>query len=220
MKTNIELQADITDAIRWEPLLKETNIHAEACDGVVTLSGNVGSYLKKSLAEDTAKKIAGVKAIVEKIKVVINREDEKSDTDIAIAVLHAIKENSNIPFDRIQIEVEDGHVTLNGKVQWNYEKLAAQHAASNLEGIKVLTNHIVVEPDSPDEIEKAEIEQAIERNWAMNNLDVRVYVTGHKVVLNGTVHSFYQKEEAERMSWNAPGVRSVVNELAIDFSEQ
>jgi osmotically-inducible protein OsmY len=185
---------------------------------MITLSGNVGSYIKKSQATDTAKKITGVKAVIEKIEVEFN-DDEKSDSEIAVDVLNALKSNKNIPFDKVQIEVENGHVTLDGKVEWNHQREAAQKSASIISGIKVLTNNIIIETDNPDDIEKAGIERAIERNWAMNNQDVQVYVSGNNVTLNGIVHSFYQKEEAERMAWNAPGVWTINNELIIDYNE-
>jgi len=219
MKTNRQLQSDVLEAIRWEPLLRYTQIAVEANDGVITLSGIVGSYIKKSQAVDAAKKIAGVKAVVEKIKVKFDTDDEKSDSEIAGEVLNALKANKDVPFDRVQIEVEDGHVTLDGKLEWNHQKESAQQSASHVEGIKVLTNHIEIETDNPDDIEKADIEQSIARNWAMNNQDIQVYVSGNKVTLNGIVHSYYQKEEAERMAWNAPGVWTVNNELLIDYNE-
>jgi len=219
MKTNRELQIDVLEAIKWEPLLKQAKIDVEAKDGVITLSGIVGSYIKKSQAEDTAKKIAGVKAVVEKIEVKFSNNDEKDDNEIATAVLNALKSNRDIPFDKIQVEVENGHVTLDGKLEWNHQKEAAQKSVSNIDGIKVLTNNIKIETDNTDDIEKAEIERAIERNWAMNNQEVQVAVSGNKVTLNGTVHSFYQKEVAERMAWNAPGVWTVSNELIIDAKE-
>ena len=217
MKNNLQLQTDVQDAISWEPLLKQTKITVDATDGIVTLSGIVGSYIKKSKAESVAKKITGVKAVVEKIEVKFNNDDKEDDGEIAKAVLNALKSNPDIPFNKIQVEVEDGHVTLDGTLEWNYQKQAAQQLASTIAGIKVLTNHIEIE--SSDDIEKADIEQAIERNWAMNNQDVQVNVSGNKVTLNGTVHSFYQKEEAERMAWNAPGVWIVNNELVIDYKE-
>ena len=219
MKTNRQLQIDVLEAIRWEPLLKHTQIAVDANDGVITLSGIVGSYIKKSQAVDAAKKITGVKAVVEKIEVEFNNDDKKSDGEIAIEVLNALKANKDVPFDRVQIEVEDGHVTLDGKLEWNHQKEAAQQSASHVEGIKVLTNHIEIETDNPEDIEKADIEQAIARNWAMNNQDIQVYVSANKVTLNGIVHSYYQKEEAERMAWNAPGVWTVNNELLIDYNE-
>lgn len=219
VKTNRQLQTDVLRALYWEPLLRKTKITAEALDGVITLSGVVGSYIQKAQAEDAVKKITGVKAVVEKIDVVFDNDDEKSDNEIAVEVLNALKANKDIPFDRIQIEVEDGHVTLDGKLEWNHQKQAAQKSASAVDGIKVLTNHIEIETDRPDDVEKAEIEQAIERNWAMNNQDIQVYVSGNKVTLHGIVHSFYQKEEAERMAWNAPGVWTVTNELLIDYNE-
>jgi osmotically-inducible protein OsmY len=218
MKTNLELQADVLEALRWEPLLRNDNICVNADNGMITLSGNVGSYIKKSQATDTAKKITGVKAVIEKIEVEFN-DDEKSDSEIAFDVLNALKSNKNIPFDKVQIEVENGHVTLDGKVEWNHQREAAQKSASIISGIKVLTNNIIIETDNPDDIEKAGIERAIERNWAMNNQDVQVYVSGNNVTLNGIVHSFYQKEEAERMAWNAPGVWTINNELIIDYNE-
>jgi osmotically-inducible protein OsmY len=219
MKTNRELQIDVLEALRWEPLLKNDEIGVDADNGVITLSGIVGSYIKKSQATDTAKKITGVKAVIEKIEVEFNNDDEKSDSEIAVDVLNALKSNKDIPFDRVQIEVENGHVTLDGKLEWNHQKEAAQKSASNIDGIKVLTNNILIETDSADDIEKEAIERAIARNWAMNNQDVQVYVSGNKVTLDGIVHSFYQKEEAERMAWNAPGVWTVNNELIIDYNE-
>ena len=219
MKTNHELQIDVLEAIRWEPLLKQAEIGVDAKDGVITLSGIVGSYIKKSQAVDTAKKIAGVKAVVEKIEVKFDNNDEKDDSEIATAVLNMLKSNRDIPFDKIQVEVENGHVILDGKLEWNHQREAAQKSVSNIDGIKVLTNNIKIETDNPDDIEKVEIERAIERNWAMNKQKIQVSVAGNKVTLNGIVHSFYQKDEAERMAWNAPGVWTVVNELAIELKD-
>jgi len=219
MKTNRELQIDVLEAIKWEPLLKQAGINVDAKDGVITLSGIVGSYIKKSQAEETAKKITGVKAVVEKIEVKFDNNDEKDDSEIATAVLNVFKSNRDILFDKIQVEVENGHVTLDGKLEWNYQKEAVQRSVSNIDGIKVLTNNIKIETDNPDDIEKVEIERAIERNWAMNNQDVQVCVSGNRVTLNGIVHSFYQKDEAERMAWNAPGVWTVSNELIIDANK-
>lgn len=219
MKTNRELQIDVLDAIRWEPLLKLAEIGVDATDGVITLSGVVDSYIKKLQAEDTAKKITGVKAVVEKIAVKFNDDDEKDDSEIATAILNALKSNQDIPFDKIQVEVENGHVTLDGTLEWSHQKQTAQKTVSNIDGIKVLTNNIKIETNSADYIEKANIQQAIERNWAMNNQEVQIYVSGNKVTLTGIVHSFYQKEVAEKLAWNAPGVWAVNNELIIDYNQ-
>ena len=215
MKTNHQLQIDVIEAIKWEPLLKQTKIDVEANEGVITLSGIVDSFIKKSVAVNTAKKVTGAKALVEKIEIQLNTDDEKSDAEIAIGVLSALKANKDIPVDTVQIEVEDGHVTLDGKLEWNHQKQAAQQSASTVEGIKVLTNRIEIETDNPDDIEKGEIEEAIARNWALNNQDIQVCVSGNKVTLKGIVHSFYQKDVAEKMAWNAPGVCVVNNELII-----
>jgi osmotically-inducible protein OsmY len=219
MKTDHELRIDVLEGLRWEPLLKQQEIGVHAHAGIITLSGIVSSYIKKLQAAETAKKINGVKAVIEKIEVRFNNGDEKTDNELAVAVLYALRSNRGVPFDQIKAEVEDGHVTLDGIVNWKYQKEAAQSSVSGVDGIKVLTNRITVEAESADDIEKAGIEQAIARNWAMNDLDVHVYVSGNKVTLTGVVHSYYQKEEAERMAWNAPGVWTVNNELLIDQKE-
>jgi len=152
MKTNRQLKTDILEALRCEASLKDTKIAAKASGGVVTLSGTVGSYIKKSRIVDAVKKVTGVKALVEKIEVHFDTDDEKTDPEIAVAVLGALKANKDIPFDRVQIEVEDGHVTLDGEMGWNYQKEAAQQSASTIEGIKVLSNHIEIKNDSLGDI--------------------------------------------------------------------
>jgi osmotically-inducible protein OsmY len=219
MKTNQDLQNDVREAIKWEPLLKETNISVSALDGVVTLTGIVDGYLKKSRAEDTAKGVTGVKAVVEKIEVKFKNDDDRSDSEIAGEVILALKTDGRVPHDRIKVMVENGWVTLTGNVPWYYQKDAARNAVRHLDGIKVFTNDIRIQPESGDELEQQDIQRALRRSAAMADQDIQVYVTGNKVTLNGVVNSWYQKEEAARIAWNAPGVLSVDNELAIDLKD-
>jgi osmotically-inducible protein OsmY len=219
MKTNQDLAKDVQDAIQWEPLLRDTTIGVTALDGVITLTGNVDGYLKKSKAEDTAKRVTGVKAVVEEIEVVFKNSGDKTDNEIAVEVINAIKTNGLTPHDRIKVKVENGWVTLEGNVPWNYQKDAAWDAVRHLAGIKVLTNDVRIQPENGDELEQEAIQRALRRSSAMEDQDIQVYVSGNKVTLNGVVNSLYQQAEAGRIAWNAPGVTAVNNELSIDFRD-
>jgi len=219
MKSNQELEEDVQDALIWEPILNEAAIGVIADNGVVTLSGTVDTNLKKTKAEDTARTVLGVKAVVETIEVKYDNDDETSDQELAKAVLTALKADPQIPADLTKVQVENGWVTLAGEFPWNYQKQAVQKAVRHLNGVKVLSNDITIRPEAANEVEKAAIESAFRRSAAIDEAHLNVSVLGNKVTLTGVVRSYLQRDEAERMAWNAPGVRSVDNEIAIDFNE-
>jgi osmotically-inducible protein OsmY len=218
MKNNAELQKDVQDAIKWEPLLNAAEIGVTVKDGVVTLTGVVDNYTKKSEAEDAAKNVAGVKAVVEKIEVKFNSSWAKtSDGDIATEVLNAFKWNWRVPNDKVKVKVESGWVTLEGELEYNYQSEAARDAVKNLLGVTGVSNNIKIKSTTMEVVEKADIESALRRNWSIYDNDIDVKVSGHKATLSGTVDSWYQKEEAGRIAFNAPGVWSVDNELIVDY---
>jgi len=218
MKSNEVLQKDVQDAIKWEPLLHAAEIGVTAKDGIITLTGVVDSFAKKSEAEEAAKKVAGVKAVVEKIEIKFGNWGKTTDTEIATEVVNAFKWNWQIPSEKVEAKVEDGWVTLDGVFQWNYQRDAAKNAVKDLSGVKGVSNNITLKSESHDDIEKADIELALNRNWATNGLNIRVKALGHDVTLNGTVDSWYQKDEAGRIAFNAPGVWKVENDLVIDYN--
>jgi osmotically-inducible protein OsmY len=219
MKSNEELQKSVQDAIKWEPLLHAAEIGVSVKDGVVTLSGVVDSYAKKLEAESATKNIAGVKVIVEKITIKYNDLGLKTDGDIANEVINAFKWNWQVPEDLVKVAVENGWVTLDGEVEWNYQKEASQAAIKNLIGVQGVTNNIVIKTSKTDKVEKEAIESALLRNWSIDDEDIDVKVVDHKVTLSGVVDSWYQKDEAERIAWNAPGVWNVHNNLVIEFDD-
>ena len=216
MKTNEELQKDVQDAIKWEPLLKAAEIGVTAKDGVINLTGTVNSYSKKLEAEEAAKKIAGVRAVVEKIEVMLGSGSTKSDNEIASEVLNVFDWHWNIPENKVKVKVEGGWVTLDGELPWNFQKEAVKRSVNNLTGVRGVTNNINIISDLREEIVKIDIEDAIGRNWSINANDIKVDVSGNKVTLSGKVGSWYQKEETERIAWNAPGIEAVNNELVIE----
>jgi len=219
MKKNEDLQKDVQDAIKWEPLLHAAEIGVIAIDGIITLTGTVDSYAKKAEAEDAVKKVTGVKAVVEKIEVQFGTMGKKTDSQIAKEIIEAFKWNWKIPHGEVKIKVEDGWVTLEGDLQWNYQKEAAKKSASNLFGVKGLTNGIIIKSDLHDTIEKEDIQRALERNWSIDNQEILVKVSGNKVTLSGIVVSLYQKDEAGRIAWKTPGVWDVDNELIIENND-
>jgi len=217
MKNNQDLQRDVQDAIKWERLLNAAEIGVTAKDGVVTLTGIVDSYSKKSEAEDAAKNVAGVKAVVEKIEVQLGSAGIKADNEIADEVVSAFKWNWEVPNDKVKVKVENGWVTLEGELNWKYQKDAAKKSVNKLIGVKGVSNNITIKSERQDRIEQNDIERALGRNWSLEDKGIQVKVSGNKVSLNGTVDSWYQKDTAGRIAWNAPGVWAVDNELIIDY---
>jgi len=217
MKTNAELQKDVQDAIKWQPLLNAAEIGVTAKDGVVSLTGVVDSYSKKTEAEDAAKNVAGVTALVENIQVRYPSTYTKTNGEIATEVVNALHARWDVPKDKVKVKVENGWITLTGDLGWNFQREAAQDAIVRLMGVTGVTNNILIKSESKEAAEKAAIENALKRNWAFYENDIRVQVSGHRATLTGTVDSMYQKEQAGSIAWNAPGVWSVDNELLVDW---
>lgn len=217
MINNEDLQKDVQNAIKWEPLLHAAEIGVTAKDGVVTLTGSVDSYAKKFEAESAAKRVTGVLAVVEKIEINMGIRGDANDNDIAIAVLNALKWSWQLPKDKIKVKVEDHWVTLEGELEWNYQKVAAKNLIKNLLGVIGVTNNIQLTAEIHDKIEKEGIQKALARNWSIGKRNINVLVSGTKVTLTGRVKSWYERDEAERIAWNAPGIKSLDNELIVNY---
>lgn len=217
MKTNEQLQRDVLDAIKWEPLLKAAEIGVIVKDGVVTLTGTVDSFAKKMQAEKAAKSVAGVKAIAENLEVKFSGTAKKNDTDIAEDILFSLRTDLLVPDEKIQAKVENGWVTLDGEVHWNFQREAAQRSIEHVAGVRGVFNHLKIKSELNDAIEQKEIEAALHRSWAVNDKHIKVHVQGRTVTLTGTVASLYQKEEASRIAWKTPGIWHVENELEVDY---
>ena len=217
MKTNSELQKDVQDTIKWEPLLNAAEIGVTAKDGVISLTGVVDSYIKKMEAENAAKKVIGVKAVVEKIEVKFANSFTKTNLEIANEVLSALKSDWSIPNDKVTVKVENGWVTLEGELPWNYQKDAAKSAVSQLTGVKGVSNEIKIKSETHDAIEQKDVENALARDLSNDDNDIHVKVSGTKVTLTGKVKSWYHKDEAGRIAWKTPGIWHVQNDLAVDY---
>lgn len=217
MKNDLDLQRNVQNAIEWEPLLHSAGIRVTVKDRVAFLTGAVDSYAKKVEAENAAKKVLGVKAIVQDIEVIDSCSWSRSNTEIANDVLVALKSNWSIPNDKIDVKVEDHWVTLEGDLAWYYQKEAAENVVCYLKGIRGITNNIKINPKTQDTIEQLDIQNAIDRSWIFDNSDVQVKVSGNAVTLFRTIPSLYQKEMASLIAWNSPGIHDVDNKLEVVY---
>lgn len=217
MRTNEELQKDVQNAIKWEPLLHAAEIGVTVKDGVVTLSGIVDGYYKKKEAETAAKNVAGVKAVVEDIEIKYSNNLTKTDNDIANEVLKALKDNWAVSEDHVKVKVEDGWVNLEGELTWNFQKQDAKNCISYLPGVRGVTNDIKIKSDITNAIEKKDIEKALQRTWGVNEKEITVTVEGTHVKLTGFVDSIFQKDQVEQIVWKTPGIWSIDNDLVIEY---
>ncbi len=217
MKTNEQLQKDVQEAIKWEPLLHPAEIGVTAADGVVSLTGTVDSFAKKKQAENAARNVAGVKVLVENIQVKLPDSKAKTDVEIGAEIISAFTSNVIIPQDKIKVKVENGWVDLDGELPWDYQREITENAIQFLPGIKGIFNNITINPDTNDTVsKKKKVEEALKRS-AVDEREITVSVSGTTVTLTGTVHSWQQKEEAGRIAWKTPGIKHLKNKLEVDY---
>lgn len=215
MKTDIELQRDVLAELEWEAGVYPEELDVTVEGGIVTLTGRVTSLAEKQAAEDAVKRVSGVKAVANDIEVRLPRPSERSDTEIAHAAFSALEWDARVPHERIQVVVSQGRVTLEGEVDWHYQKLAAEDDVRSLIGVKEVTNMITIRPKTTLETVKNQIEDAFRRTANIEAERINVEIEDGTVVLRGNVHSWAERAEVERATWAAPGVVRVENHITV-----
>jgi osmotically-inducible protein OsmY len=216
MKGDSDVQRSVQDELKWEPGVSDVSkIGVAVKDGVVTLTGFVSSYAEKWAAERAAKRVSGVNALAVELEVQLPGYAKKSDADIAKAAEHALSWDVLVPASSVSVMVEHGWVTLDGNLNWQYQRSAAEDAVGGLTGVTGISNRIVVKPTvSPTDI-KSKIEAALKRNAILDAESINVQTDGGKVTLTGTVSSWAERDEAEAAAWAAPGVTDLKDALTI-----
>ena len=213
--TDKDLKQTIENALDFEPSVDASDIGVSVDERVVTLRGNVATYSEKHSAERLAFRIYGVRAVVNDLVVRLPSTSVRTDTEIAQAALTALTWNTMLPSDRITLTVENGWITLNGTLDWQYQKDVAVRAVRDMTGVKGVTNLIAVKAHVKTTDVREKIEAAFRRSAQIDARRINVTAQNGKVILSGNVHSWAERREAERAAWAVPGVTTVDDRLAI-----
>lgn len=215
MRTDTELQQDVIEELQYEPSLANAEIAVSVREGVATLAGYVDSFAQKYAAERAAERVTGVRVLVESLHVRLPSASTRADPDIAHAVLNALRWDVEVPDERIKAKVENGWVTLEGTVEWQFQRAAAERAVRYLTGVKGVTNLLGVKPTVTASDVRAKIEEALRRSAELDAKNIVVETHETRVILSGTVRSWTEKQDAERAAWAAPGVTAVEDRLTL-----
>lgn len=215
MKDDLELQQDVVSQLGWDPFLHASDIEVSVKNGMVSLAGQVNSYAQKEAVEAAVRKVIGVRGISGELSVGASPAYNRSDDEIKSSVLHAFHWHSAIPEENIQVNVEDGVVTLEGEVEWDYQRTAAQQAVAGMMGVRDVINRITVHARATAVDVRSKISAAFHRSATIDAARIAVEVEGTKAILRGRVRSFAEKEDAAAAAWSAPGIDAVDNYLEL-----
>jgi osmotically-inducible protein OsmY len=214
------IQQDVLDELAWDARVQPNEVGVIVKDGIVTMTGWVDSYAKKWAAEEDALRVRGVKAVANEIEVRLPGEAQRTDADLAREVTQALEWDAFVPIDQLDITVSNGWVTLRGEVDWEYQRKDAERVVRRLTGVRGVSNLITVRPrskPSPDEVQR-KIREALVRDAETDAQRITVDVEDGRVILEGTVRSWAERDEAERVAWSAPGVQDVDDRISISLS--
>jgi osmotically-inducible protein OsmY len=210
------LRQDILHELKYAPSVDAENIGVAVSDGIVTLTGYVGSYAEKVMAERVVRRVRGVRAVVQEIEVRLPSSIKITDDQIARRAIKIIAWYTTIPNEKVQVKVQNGWITLSGEVEWHCQKVGAEQAVRKLSGVAGVTNLIKVKPCAEVSDVKHRIEESFRRSAEVDAGRIHITVTGGKVTLEGTVHARHEKELAQEAAWSARGVAEIEDHVMIN----
>ena len=215
VKTDADLKRDVTAELAWDPAVKSTAIGVAVKDGVITLTGHLETFAEKHAAERALRRVAGVKALALELDVKLSPDHKRSDTDIAAGAEEALKWNTLVPLESIRLTVDHGWVTLQGDVDWDYQRRSVEKAIRPLMGVVGISNEITLRASAKVADLSRKIQEALTRQAIREAKHIQVDVDGTTVKLSGTVHSWQERDAVQGVAWSAPGVHAVINELRV-----
>jgi len=215
MKTDMQLKADVTAELAWEPAVNAAGIGVLVKEGIVTLTGHLDTFAEKYAAERAVRRVSGVRGLAMELDVKLAPGHQRSDSEIASAAASALRWSVLMQPDRVKVEVEKGWVTLTGEVDWAYQSSTAEQCVRNLIGVRGLTNKISVKPTVNTRNVAAEIAAALERQAEREAKNIAIDVEGGVVTLRGKVHSLAEREAAAGAAFAARGVSRIINKLEV-----
>lgn len=215
MSEELKLQQRVSDELTFDPAVNAAHIGVSVHGSVVTLSGHVGSYGEKFAAERAVRRVKGVSGVAQELEVHLPADKKTSDDEIAERALKMIEWDAMLPKGKVSVKVEHGFVTLEGTVEWNFQRDEAENDVRKLGGVKGVLNAIMVLPRVNAEDVRATLMAAFERNAELEAKGISVTVVDGKVVLGGKVANWRERQEAERAAWSVPGVITVEDRIIV-----
>jgi len=216
-KTDTQLKQDIETELRWDPKLNSAQIGVTVEGGAVTLLGTVDTYPQKWAAEDATKRVSGVRTLAQDLTVKIQGVHMRSDSEIAGAIQNALTWDVFTP-NTVTARVQNGEVTLEGQVEWNYERDAAEKVIRYLTGVCAVYNSITLKPATSTAQVKEKIQSALERQATKDTNSIHIHTSGGKVTLTGHASSWQAIEDAANAAWAVPGVTEVVDQMKMQMT--
>jgi len=213
-KPNNLLESDVQEELDWDPRFDNSRVIVKANDGEVTLTGTVDTFYDTILATEDARSVGGVKSVDNELMVGLVG-DAIADADIAAKCLEALDRDRFVPKGAVSVTVVDGWVTLSGEVRRHYQRQAAHHAVSRVDGVLGVTNDITLTKEPMPGDVADHINKAFRRDAIIDDSQIKVTATGNTVYLDGIVGSWYAMDVAVDNAWDAPGVNDVVNRLVV-----
>lgn len=217
IRSDADIQQDVLEELSWDPHITVSDIGVSVKEGIVTLTGLVDNYLVRLAAQSAALRVRGVHAVANDIEVRLHTSAERTDGDLALAALYALKWDAAIQTDKLDVTISHGYVTLKGEVEWPFQRETAERVVRRLAGVRGVTNWVTVAPRATPGDIKQKIERALVRNATTDANRIKVEVVGHTATLRGQVRSFAEKQAAERTALAAPGITAVNNEINIVY---
>lgn len=209
------LQKNVLAELAWDPAVNAAGIGVAVCNGVVTLTGQVKSLAEKRAAEEAVRRVKGVAGVAEELQVELPAADRRTDEELAHGILNVLRWHAAIPADAVTVTVEQGHATLRGEVEWQYQRRLAERDTHHIRGVRGVTNLIILNPRSARRDIEHHITEALRRRAELDAANIRVSEKDGVVTLSGHVQSWSERQAAEQAAWAAPGVVRVEDEIAL-----